>query len=58
MDRDCDNFYREKKKEGLDRNKSIEKLLNLKKEMFFKKGKTHRDKCNKQATQPKIQSTC
>ena len=35
----------------------VEKLSSLKK-MSFSKGKTQGDKCNNQATQPKIQSTC
>ena len=55
----------EKKKEGLDRNEFVEKLSNQKKKEFLKgekhtkmdatsKEKTHKDGCNKQATQPKI----
>ena len=31
--------------------------VKLEEKEFFKGGKTHKDKCNKQATQPKIQST-
>ena len=57
MDRECVNFCQEKKKERLDRNKSIEKLSSLKKMSFSKRGKTQRDECNKQATQTWIQST-
>ena len=34
MDRDSIKIYREKKKEGLDRRESIEKLLSLKKRRF------------------------
>ena len=51
MDQNCANFHHEKKKEGLDKCKSIEKLSSLKKMSFSKRGKTHRDECNKQATQ-------
>ena len=51
-----------KEKEGLERNGIyrgfVEKLSNLKKRCFIKKGKTHRDECNKQVTQTKIQPTC
>ena len=43
MDRECVNFCQEKKKERLDRNKSIEKLSSLKKMSFSKRGKTQRD---------------
>ena len=42
MDRDCDNFYWEKKKEGLDRNKSVEDLSSLKKMIFSEKKNTKR----------------
>ena len=54
MDQDCDNFYREKKKEGLDWNESVEDLS--KSYRAWRKGvfqgrKTQRDECNKQATQ-------
>ena len=52
MDRDSNKIYQEKKKEGLDRRESVEDLSSLKKMSFSKKGKTHRDECNKQATQP------
>ena len=54
MDWDCDNFYREKKKEGLDRNESIEDLsrsCRAWRKGVFQGGKTQRDECNKQATQ-------
>ena len=44
-------FHREKKKEGLDKCKFVEKLSSLKKMSFSKRGKTHRDECNMQATQ-------
>ena len=46
------NNNNQKKKEGLDRRESVEDLSSLKKMSFSKKGKTHRDECNKQATQP------
>ena len=32
--------------------------IELEENEFFKKGKTHRDECNKQATPTWIQSTC
>ena len=44
----------ESKAKRLDRNGcvevSVKKLLSLKKRIFFKGGKTHKDECNKQAT--------
>ena len=40
MDRDCNNFYWEKKKEGLDRNESVEDLLSLKKRSFLRRKNT------------------
>ena len=42
----------------LDRKDNCQGCVELEEKRFFKKGKTHRDKCNKQATQTKIQSTC
>ena len=47
MDRDCANFCQERKKEGLDRCKSVEKPSSLKKTSFSKRGKTHRNECIK-----------
>ena len=32
--------------------------IELEENEFFKEGKTHKDECNKQDTQTKIQSTC
>ena len=61
MDRECDKIYREKKKEGLDRRKSVEDLsrsCRAWRKGVFPGGKTQRDECNKQSTQPKIQSIC
>ena len=55
--RSCRELSR-KKKEGSIERESIEDLSSLKKKEFFKRGKIHKDECNKQATQPKIQSTC
>ena len=57
MDRDCDNFCQEKI-EGLDRNESIEKLSSLIKTIFQRKEKHTEKNSIKQATQPKIQTTC
>ena len=51
MDWDFVKICQEKKKKGLNRREFVEKLLRLKKKSFSKKGKTHRDECNKQATQ-------
>ena len=49
-----------KEKEGLDRKEFVEDLSRSyrawRKKSFFKGGKTHKDECNKQATQPKIQA--
>ena len=57
MDRDCDNFCQEKK-EGLDRNESVEKLSSLIKTIFQREEKHTEKNSIKQATQPKIQTTC
>ena len=61
MDQDCANFCWVKKKEGLDRSEFVEDLSRScrawRKEVF-QGGKTHKDECNKQATQTRIQSTC
>ena len=56
MDREIVKDLSRKEKEKFDRKESIEELSSLKK-MSFSKGKTQGDKCNKQATQPKIQAT-
>ena len=44
-------------KNWLDGKKIYRETVELEEKEFFKGGKTHKDKCNKQATQPKIQST-
>ena len=54
MDWECDKIYQDKKKEGLDRCKSVKYLSRSHRAWrkgFSKKGKTHRDECNMQATQ-------
>ena len=50
---------RPEKESSIERNlsKMCGKAVKLKERRFFKKGKTHRDKCNKQATQTNIQAT-
>ena len=57
MDREIVKDLSRKEKEKFDIKESIEELSSLNK-MSFSKEKTQGDKCNKQATQPKIQSTC
>ena len=60
MDQNFVKICREKKKEGLNRREYVEDLSRSKEieeSEFFKKGKTYKDECIKQATQPKIQST-
>ena len=51
-----------KEKEGLIEREFVKGLSRScrawRKEVFFKKGKTQRGECNKQATQTKIQSVC
>ena len=55
MDWNNTNFYREKKKEGLDKREYVEDLSrscwDLRKKVFQREEKTHRDECNKQTTQ-------
>ena len=58
MDRNSVKICQDKEKEGLDKRESVEDLsriyreaIKLKENEFFKKGKTNRDECNKQATQ-------
>ena len=54
MDQESDKICRDKKKKGLiDANLSriCREAVELKEKVFSRKGKTHRDKCNKQATQ-------
>ena len=48
MDWDSVKICRDKKKERLDRRDFVEKLSSLKKRSFSKKGKIHRDECNKE----------
>ena len=53
MDQESDKICRDKKKKGLiDANLSriCREAVELKEKVFSRKGKTHRDKCNKQAT--------
>ena len=57
MDWEAIEMLSRKEKEKLDRKEFVEELSSLKKRSFSK-GKTQGDKSNKQATQPKIQSTC
>ena len=57
MDRGSVEVFIEAEERRLDRNESVKKLSSLKKESFSRKGKTHKDECNKQATQPNIQTT-
>ena len=56
MDREIVKDLSRKEKEKFNRKQSIEELSSLNK-MSFSKEKTQGDKCNKQATQPKIQAT-
>ena len=51
--RSCRDLSRKEKEGSLER-----EAVELEEKEFFKKGKTHRDECNNQATQTKIQTTC
>ena len=55
MDWESDKIYRENKKDGLNRREFVEDLSRSyrawRKQEFFKKGKTPRDECKRQATQ-------
>ena len=54
MDRDWDKICRDKKKEGLNKRESVNKLsrsYRAWRKGVFQGGKTQRDECNKQATQ-------
>ena len=60
MDRGSVEVSIEAEERKLNRNESIEDLSRSSqtwKNEFFKGGKIHKDECNKQAPQPKIQST-
>ena len=54
-----EDLSRPEKESSIERNlsKMCREAVKLKERRFFKKGKTHRDKCNKQATQTNIQAT-
>ena len=57
MDRDCVNFYPDKKKEGLDRQQSVERcreVVEIAQKQFFKEKKNTDMNAIKHATQPKI----
>ena len=53
MDRDWDKICRDKKKEGLNRRESVDKLSRSYRgwrKGVYQGGKSHKDECNKQAT--------
>ena len=59
MDRVYDKIYRDKRKKSSIKGNLLricQEAVELEKKSFSKKGKTHKDECNNQATQRKIQS--